>query len=64
LIASIFIIGRGYFIYGKMVEDVLNLSRIESGRLEYRIEPAHIEDALNELYAIFRVATKQKEMYG
>ncbi len=44
----------------QLVEDLLNLSRIESGRLEYKIEPAHIEDLLNELYATFQIITKKK----
>ncbi|MEI8104200.1 MAG: ATP-binding protein [Candidatus Moraniibacteriota bacterium] len=43
-----------------LVEDLLNLSRIESGRLEYHIEPTPIEDVLKELYALFRIITKQK----
>ncbi len=44
----------------RLVEDLLNLSRIESGRMEYRIEPTHIEDALRELEDSFQITAKQK----
>ena len=44
----------------RLVEDLLNLSRIESGRMEYRIEPSHIEDALKELEDSFQITARQK----
>jgi signal transduction histidine kinase len=46
-----------------LVENLLTVSRIESGRIEYRFEPTRIENIINELNDIFIMVAKQKSMY-
>lgn len=43
-----------------LVEDLLNLSRIESGRMEYHLAAVHIESLLKELYSVSFIIAKQK----
>jgi signal transduction histidine kinase len=47
----------------QLVEDMLNLTRIESGRLEYRLEDdVHVEDILNELKDMFILRAQDKKL--
>jgi len=46
-----------------LVEDLLNVSRIESGRMEYNFEEQKIEDILKELSDTFIPAAKDKGLY-
>lgn len=43
-----------------LVENLLNISRIESGRIQYQFAPAKIESILDELNDIFGVAAHEK----
>lgn len=43
-----------------LVEDMLNLSRIESGRMEYNFEKVKIEDVAKEVYDTFVVRSREK----
>jgi len=43
-----------------LVEDMLNLSRIESGRMEYSFEKVKIEDVAKEVYDTFAIRSKEK----
>lgn len=43
-----------------LVENLLNISRIEAGRIQYQFGPAHIEDIVNELEDMFVLAAKEK----
>jgi signal transduction histidine kinase len=45
-----------------LVEDLLNVSRMESGRMEYKFEECQIEDILKELADTFFVTAKDKKM--
>jgi signal transduction histidine kinase len=47
----------------QLVEDLLNVSRIESGRLEYKFEKSKIEDTLKELEDDFSLAAKERKLY-
>lgn len=46
----------------RLVEDLLNISRIESGRMEYKFDYWQIEDILKELADSFFVAAKEKRL--
>lgn len=43
-----------------LVEDMLNLSRIESGRMEYSFEKVKIEDIAREVHDTFVIRSKEK----
>lgn len=43
-----------------LVEDMLNLSRIESGRMEYNFEKVKMEDVAKEVYDTFVIRSKEK----
>lgn len=43
-----------------LVENLLNISRIEAGRIQYQFAPTHIEDIVNELEDMFVLAAKEK----
>jgi signal transduction histidine kinase len=43
-----------------LVEDMLNLSRIESGRMEYNFEKVKIEDVAKEVYDTFAIRSREK----
>lgn len=43
-----------------LVENLLNISRIEAGRIQYQFNPLHIEDIVNELEDMFVLAAKEK----
>jgi signal transduction histidine kinase len=43
-----------------LVENLLNISRIEAGRIQYQFAPAHIEDILTELRDVFVLAAHAK----
>lgn len=43
-----------------LVENLLNISRIEAGRIQYQFAPTHIEDIVNELDDMFILAAKEK----
>lgn len=45
-----------------LVEDLLNLSRIEAGRIEYKLESVHVEDLLKELHSTFSIIAKQRSL--
>ena len=45
-----------------LVENLLTVSRIESGRIEYKFEPTRIENIINELNDIFIMIAKQKNI--
>jgi len=43
-----------------LVEDMLNLSRIESGRMEYDIKKVNMEEVLKEICDTFSIRSKEK----
>lgn len=43
-----------------LVENLLNISRIEAGRIQYQFVPTHIEAIVNELDDMFILAAKNK----
>jgi signal transduction histidine kinase len=43
-----------------LVEDLLNVSRIEAGRIQYNFQYTKIEDILRELYDMFVMSAKEK----
>lgn len=45
-----------------LVEDLLNVSRIEAGRIQYNFEPTQIEVLVAELVDTFRVTPKAKHL--
>ena len=45
-----------------LVEDLLNISRIESGRMEYKFEGQQIEDILKELEDTFYIIAKKRKL--
>ena len=45
-----------------LVENLLNISRMEAGRMEYDFQLHHIETVLNELYATFSFAAQTKHL--
>ncbi len=44
----------------QLVEDLLNITHIEDGRLEYHIEDVHVEEILEELYDMFIMRAQDK----
>jgi len=44
----------------QLVEDLLNITHIEAGRLEYHIEDVHLEKILKELYDMFILRAQDK----
>lgn len=46
----------------ELVENLLNISRIESGKMEYKFEKVRIEEMLSELYDNFYVISKSKNL--
>ncbi|HEX8974040.1 MAG TPA: ATP-binding protein [Patescibacteria group bacterium] len=46
-----------------LVEELLNVSRIESGRMQYDMKPGHIEDVIKEIYDNLIVLAKDKDLY-
>lgn len=46
-----------------LIEDLLNVSRIESGRLTFNFEKASITDVLKELYENFLLIANSKKLY-
>ena len=46
-----------------LIEDLLNVSRIESGRMTFAFEKANIEKLLTELYDNFVLVAKTKKFY-
>jgi signal transduction histidine kinase len=47
----------------QLVEDLLNVSRIESGRMEFQFEKHKIEDIIKELYDTFALIAKDKKLF-
>jgi len=47
----------------QLVEDLLNVSRIESGRMQFVFEKSKIENILKNLYDNFLLVAKTKSMY-
>lgn len=45
-----------------LVESLLNLSRIESGRMEYKFEKNKLDDICKEVYDTFAIRAKEKNM--
>lgn len=43
-----------------LVEDLLNVSRIEAGRIQYNFEPTHLEGLVGELVDMFTLTAKNK----
>jgi signal transduction histidine kinase len=43
-----------------LVEDMLNLSRIESGRMDYNFEKVKLEDVVKEIYDTFTIRSHNK----
>lgn len=43
-----------------LVENLLNISRIEAGRIQYQFSPTHIESIIDELDDMFMLAAKEK----
>lgn len=46
-----------------LVENLLNISRIEAGRIQYQFAPTHIETILDELQDMFALAAKEKGIH-
>ena len=47
----------------KLVDDLLNISRIESGRLEYNFELADLDEIIHSLVDQFKPTAKKKKIY-
>jgi len=47
----------------QLVEDLLNVSRIESGRMQFTFDKGDVTDIIKELYANFTLAAKSKNLY-
>src|SRR3989344_2210593 len=47
----------------QLVEDLLNVSRIEAGRIQYNFQPTHIEALAAELVDMFALNAKAKNLY-
>lgn len=43
-----------------LVENLLNISRIEAGRIQYQFAPTHVETIVDELDDMFALAAKEK----
>ncbi len=46
-----------------LVENLLDISRIESGKMQYNFEKAQIEDILKEIVKKFQIKAKEKRLY-
>jgi len=46
-----------------LVEDLLNISRMESGRMEFKFAPAKMEDLCQEIIDTFVLRAKEKDLY-
>ncbi|MFZ2975016.1 MAG: HAMP domain-containing sensor histidine kinase [Candidatus Moraniibacteriota bacterium] len=46
----------------ELVEDLLNLSRIESGRMEYKFEKTNLGEVCREVYDTFVLRAKEKDL--
>jgi signal transduction histidine kinase len=47
----------------QLVEDLLNISRIEAGRMEFDFEEAAIEDLVDEVVKTLEISAKAKDLY-
>lgn len=47
----------------QLVEDLLNISRIEAGRMEFDFQEAHIEDLIQEAVSTLELSAKAKNLY-
>jgi signal transduction histidine kinase len=47
----------------QLVEDLLNISRIEAGRMEFDFQEAQIEDLVDEAVATLDLSAKAKDLY-
>jgi len=47
----------------QLVEDLLNISRIEAGRMEFDFQEAQIEDLVNEAVMTLELSAKAKNLY-
>ena len=47
----------------KLVEDLLNLSSMESGRMEFKLAPTQIEDICQEVIDTFVLKAKERNLY-
>ena len=47
----------------QLVEDSLNVSRIEAGRIQYNFQPTHLEALAAELVDMFALNAKSKNLY-
>ena len=47
----------------QLVEDLLNVSRIEAGRIQYNFQPTHLEALAAELTDMFALNAKDKNLY-
>lgn len=45
-----------------LINDILNLSKIEAGKFDIHLHPFSIKNLLNEVYEIFKVSAKQKNI--
>jgi signal transduction histidine kinase len=45
-----------------LVEDMLNLSRIEAGRMEYNLEKVRVENIIQEVYDTFIIRARDKKI--
>ncbi len=45
-----------------LVEDLLNITRIEAGSLKYELEEINVEDILKELHQMFVIKAKEKKI--
>lgn len=46
-----------------LINDTLNISRIEHGRIEFKMEMINLMDNLNEIYSEFKVKTDEKGLF-
>jgi signal transduction histidine kinase len=47
----------------QLVENLLNISRMESGRMQYHFEPTQIEEIIRDLYDTFVIVAKNKKLF-
>jgi signal transduction histidine kinase len=47
----------------QLVEDLLNISRMDAGKMEFDFQPAAIEDLVNEAVMTLELSAKAKELY-